>query len=132
VCTGIVVFSLTVGVLFLEETHEDFKHERDRGRECGQAILARVWKQKTDALLTAQDGSLDETQSILRPDSPRIYRSNASSPTLCSSRNSLAEPPHYSIDGTLDEKISAPPPRVRDGFTRQVCLNIVQYGILAL
>ena len=34
VCSAIVVFGLAVGVLFLEETHEDRKYDRDRGLEA--------------------------------------------------------------------------------------------------
>jgi hypothetical protein len=70
---------------------------------------------------------VDEMRSMLDSHAPRPYRSADSSPTLCSSRSSLSEPPPF-----LLEKDVASAPRIRDAFTKQVCLNIVCYGILAL
>jgi hypothetical protein len=127
VCTAVVAFSLTVGILFLEETHEDKKYERDRGREFGQWILSKVWRQQEYFSLDDKDESLDEMRSMLDSHGPRAYRSTDSSPTLCSSRTSIAEPPLYSL-----EKDAQEPPKVSAAFTRQVCLNIVGVGILAL
>jgi hypothetical protein len=118
VCTAIVVFGLSFGVLFLEETHEDRRHDRDRGREVGQWLLNKLWRREDYAPLTDKDEALEETTSML---------STTSSPTLCSSRSSISEPPPFSL-----EKGSQPSPRVREAFTKQVCLNIVGYGILAL
>ena len=33
VCTGFVVLGLTVGILFLEETHEDRKYDQDMNNQ---------------------------------------------------------------------------------------------------
>ncbi|KAF2193774.1 MFS general substrate transporter [Zopfia rhizophila CBS 207.26] len=126
VCTAVVVCGLTVGILFLEETHEDKKHDRDRGREVGQWILNKVCRREADMSFSDKDGSLDEMRSILEDHSPRAYRSTDSSPTLCSSRTSIAEPPLYDL-----EKDSRPPLKFREAFTKQVCLNIICYGVLA-
>lgn len=70
---------------------------------------------------------MDEMRSMFDSRAPSAYRSADSSPTLCSSRSSLSEPPPYSL-----EKDVVSTPRIRDAFTKQVCLNIVCYGILAL
>ncbi|KAF2110684.1 major facilitator superfamily domain-containing protein [Lophiotrema nucula] len=126
VCTAVVVFGLITGILFLEETHEDKKLERDRGIEIGRWILNKVRRHPSYAPLTDKDGSLDEMRSMLDNHGPRVYRSIYSSPTLCSSRTSIAEPPDFSL-----EKGCQPKPKVREAFTKQVLLNIVGYGILA-
>ncbi|KAH0066235.1 MFS general substrate transporter, partial [Aureobasidium melanogenum] len=39
VCAGVVIFGMTVGILFLEETHEDLKGRRDYGLDIGDWIL---------------------------------------------------------------------------------------------
>lgn len=166
VCAAVVVFGLTVGILFLEETHEDRKYDPDRGLEAGRWLIAKMWRRDAEPPLNDKDGSLDEMRSMLEGHSAREYsstnssqalcssrtslseprsldelepmldgrnaracRSTASSPTLCSARSSFSdsEPPPYSL-----EKDLAPSPRVRDAFTKQVCLNIACYGILAL
>ena len=124
-----VVFGLTVGILFLEETHEDRKYDQDRGREAGQWILRHLWKREAEAAFSDKDAALDEMRSMLDDHSHNApaYRSTDSSPTLCSTRTSMSEPPSFS----LEKEISAAP-TVRQAFTKQVCLNVVCYGILAL
>lgn len=129
VCAGVVVFGLIVGTLFLEETHEDRKYDQDRGREVGQWILSKFWSREADASFNDKDASLDEMRSMLddHHNNGPAYRSTDSSPTLCSTRTSISEPPVFSLD-----KASAPAPSLRHAFTKQVCLNVVCYGILAL
>ena len=130
VCAIVVVFGLTVGILFLEETHEDRKYDHDRGREAGQWIVHKLWKQGPEELsFTEKDASLDEMRSMLDHDdlNAQAYQSTDTSPTLCSTRTSISEPPLFS----LDKEARSPPP-VRQAFTKQVCLNVVCYGILAL
>ncbi|RMZ73825.1 mfs multidrug transporter [Pyrenophora seminiperda CCB06] len=128
VCTGFVVLGLTVGILFLEETHEDRKYDQDRGREAGQWLLRKLWKRDADATFNDKDASLDEMRSILSDHNHggNAYQSTDSSPTLCSTRTSISEPPEFSLDKEL-----APAPTFRQAFTKQVCLNVVCYGILA-
>ncbi|KAL1594539.1 hypothetical protein SLS60_010299 [Paraconiothyrium brasiliense] len=115
-----------VGFLFLEETHEDRKYDHDRGTELGQWLLRKVWGQPTYEPLSDKDAPLDEMSAMLGGDDAAAYRSNATSPTLCSSRSSISEPPLFSL-----EKEIVRAPTVRDAFTMQTCLNIVCYGILA-
>jgi hypothetical protein len=129
VCTGFVVLGLIVGVLFLEETHEDRKYDQDRGREAGQWLLRKLWKRDADAPFDDKDASLDEMSSMLRDNDhdAQAYRSTDSSPTLCSTRTSISEPPEFSLDKELPSA-----PTFRSAFTKQICLNVVCYGILAL
>lgn len=126
VCAAVVIFGLVVGFLFLEETHEDRKYDQDRGCEAGQWILRKLWKR--DAAFSDKDASLDELRSMLEDhnDNPPAYRSTDSSPTLCSTRTSISEPPAFSLD-----KEASAVPTVRQAFTKQVCLNVLCYGILA-
>jgi hypothetical protein len=127
VCTAVVGCGLTVGILFLEETHEDKKQERDRGREIGQWLLSKVWKQQNDVAVGDKDGSVDEITMLLDNDDAMPFTSACSSPTLCSSRSSIADLPVLHL-----EKGAEPAPATHKAFTKQVCLNIICYGILAL
>lgn len=130
VCAAVVVFGLTVGILFLEETHEDRKFDRDAGREAGQWLLQKLCKRPANvSSFNDKDALLDEMRSMLADHDSALpnYRSNESSPTLCSTRTSISEPSNFSLD-----KEAPPAPTLREAFSKQVCLNIVCYGILAL
>lgn len=129
VCALVVVFGLAIGILFLQETHEDKKYDEDRGLEAGKWLLRKVWRSESDAAFDEKDASLDEMTLMLEDHdiNTHAYRSTDSSPTLCSTRTSMSEPPAFSLD---QEKVQAP--TVRQAFTKQVCLNILCYGLLAL
>ena len=127
VCTAFVVCGLAVGFLFLEETHEDCKYDHDRGIELGHWLLRTIRGQPAYQPLTDKDEALDEMSAMLGSNDAAAYRSTDSSPTLCSTRSSLSDPPPFSL-----EKQAARTPTIRDAFTRQTCLNIACYGILAL
>ena len=128
-CTAVVLFGLAVGILFLEETHEDRKFDRDCGREAGQWILRKLWRRDADASFNDKDASLDELTSMLQDHNhdAQAYCSTSSSPTLCSTRTSISEPPPFAL-----EKVVSSPPTVGQAFSMQVCLIIMCYGILAL
>lgn len=125
----VVLFGLAVGILFLEETHEDRKYDRDCGREAGQWVLRKIWRRDADAPFSDKDASLDEMTSMLADHDldEQAYQSTSSTPTLCSRRTSISEPPPFTLDKTVQ-----PAPHARQAFTTQVCLTIVCYGILAL
>lgn len=126
-CTAVVLFGLVVGILFLEETHEDRKYDRDGGREAGQWIMRKIYGE--EAPLDDKDATIDELTSMLQDHDHNApaYQSTSSSPTLCSTRTSISEPPSFKLERDIQ-----PAPTVRQAFTMQVCLNIVCYGILAL
>ncbi|KAK1920170.1 hypothetical protein P3342_002466 [Pyrenophora teres f. teres] len=100
VCTGFVLLGLSVGILFLEETHEDRKYDQDRGREAGQWLLRKLWNRDADATFDDKDASLDEMTSMLSDHNHggnvQAYQSTDTSPTLCSTRNSISDPPEFS------------------------------------
>lgn len=115
-CLVFVFVGLTAGILFLEETHEDHKHRRDRGVELGRLLLSRLRRQQR-IQLTDKDSSLDETESLISDeDEPLAYDSPASDEEAYTKRHpSLAHRPSAS-----------------QTFTPQVILNLVAVGILAL
>jgi hypothetical protein len=118
---------LVFGILFLKETHEDKKHDKDLGLELGQWLLSKAWMQYSAKDFTNKDGSSDELQSLLEDHGPRMHCNPNRASRICSPRNSIAEPSFY-----LEEDVDDPALKLRDAFTKQVCLIIVGYGILAL
>jgi hypothetical protein len=129
VCTCVVVLGLIVGFLFLEESHEDKKDRRDVGLEIGKWIIRNLSWQKRE-MLSSKVGYFEETLSYMVEDEKSGFSPSASSPLLeptpCSTSCSLCSPL---------QKLEAPPVKkisLRQGFTRQVALIIVSYGILAL
>ena len=127
VCTSIVICGLAVGILFLEETHEDRKYDHDQGRAVGRWLLTKLRcgqeAPSSYARLSDKDALLDETDAML----PNPYTS--ASPTLCSTRSSMSDPPPFALE---KQTTTTAAPTLRDAFSKQVCLNIVCYGILAL
>ena len=140
-CTAVVVCGLIVGILFLEETHEDKKDRRDRGLELGEHLVRTFRKSEPLA-----DGFSTEKELLIHDEKPRGYASAEISPRSSSSSNSnisestfcesvVSDPASVASDVTVCEP-SYPSVQEkwswRQGFTRQVILTIVGYGILAL
>lgn len=126
VCTFVVLCGLAIGILFLEETHEDVKYDRDYGREIGSWILRKVQGEKGYVLLSEKDESFDEMRGMLE-DGSRAYDSTTSSPTLCSTRSSMTGVPEYSLEKVRPAKLT-----MRQLFSKQICLIIISVGTLAL
>lgn len=154
VCTGVVVFSMIVGILFLEETHEDLKHRRDVGLEIGDWVLSCFMRRTPVERVSSRKGELSDETLVLIDDLPPDYRSTASSPELSPTSVAGLPPPAYrSIDGSPRTSLTASnedlaaldveealnrsqqsakaKAAVKNAFTKQVVLNIVGYGILA-
>lgn len=125
--SALAVFcGVIIGLLFLEETHEEKRHNRDRGLEFGKYLLSMLpWNHEKRVQLPIAKG---DCQPLL-VDTPELlpgYQSTENSPKLKS----------MSSRG-LPEALDMPLPRVRGPshnkvFTRTVMLNIISYGILAL
>lgn len=131
VCTAIVVLGLIVGLLFLEETHEDKRDRTDPGLKLGQWILdnLKFWKSKDSA---CKVGYLEETLSFLADDDSEKPNFSAG---ICSAHAPLAgSPPPVIVAAEIADTSShtAKPISWRQGFTKQVKLIILSYGILAL
>ena len=77
VCLVILLFGITIGFLFLEETHHEKRHRRDFGRQLGIKVLRRLVGE-TNAMHEAnksEDSSLDTYTELHRDDQPPAYRS---------------------------------------------------------
>ncbi|TKA62982.1 hypothetical protein B0A55_10739, partial [Friedmanniomyces simplex] len=61
VCATFVMFSLTVGILFLRETHEDKKERRDIGCEIGDWILSCCCKTSGRQSMSRKEEHTEET-----------------------------------------------------------------------
>ena len=132
VCAVVLGFGVLIGILFLEETHEDKKYRRDVGLELGAYILKYFRKSSDDAMLD-KDGHVmtEESLTLLEDEPPPGYRTTEASPRDPSSRShspNVRSPPWPLKDETRPKCRS---PGVRKAFTKQVWLNIVGYGILA-
>ncbi|KAF2138028.1 uncharacterized protein K452DRAFT_277718 [Aplosporella prunicola CBS 121167] len=133
VCTTVVLCGLVIGLLFLEETHEDKKDRFDPGLECGKWILRKLRGRPDDMALAAKAGYIEQTCYLLAEDSedeqPPGYHSTEGSPLLEASRFQAANA--SSIRSPPPRRSPQPKPSMRSAFTPQVILNIVGYGILA-
>ncbi|SMR41667.1 unnamed protein product [Zymoseptoria tritici ST99CH_1E4] len=139
VCAGVVVFSMIVGILFLEETHEDLKEKKDVGLEVGNWIIARFVGKPADRISCSKEEMSEETLCLI-DDLPPDYRSTASSPALLPTSVSGLPPPAYrsidedmsfDVEETLSRNEQKAKLAVSRAFTKQVLLNITGYGILA-
>ena len=122
-CVAVLLLGITVGILFLEETHADMKDKTDMGRELAKMLFKRAKTPRDhekDAKVTL---ALEEQTCPLNDDDPPPgYRSTESSPLLCSTSTT-------EIDAEmLREKESH---AVGKTFSRQVALIVVAYAILA-
>lgn len=121
VCCGVVVFGMVVGILFLEETHEDKKDRRDFGLEAGDWLLSFFRPDQT-----SEKRGFGEESLTLLVDAPPGYSSAESSPTLNPiTVGDLPTPVHPTAG--MDRRASA----VTNVFSYQVVLNIISYGVLA-
>ncbi|KAG9691534.1 MFS general substrate transporter, partial [Aureobasidium melanogenum] len=119
---GVVIFGMMVGILFLEETHEDLKDRRDYGLDIGDWILDFFRPNQ----LHEKAG---ETLALFEDAAPGYSSSQSSpvvNPILVGELPNEAQP--VSSQPISSHRRDA---AVAKAFTWQVCLNIVGYGILA-
>ncbi|EEH08555.1 conserved hypothetical protein [Histoplasma capsulatum G186AR] len=128
VCVVILCFGITIGILFLQETHPEKKFHRDRGIELGRWLLGVFYTRP----IPAQTPGV-EFKAPIQPDEihvladhqqlPPGYRSIESSPRLISVKvpggNFNIDPP--SKQSRAFVKV----------FTPRVTFVILSYGILA-
>lgn len=113
VCVVVLVLGILNGVLFIEETHPDLKHKRDRGREVGDYLL-----QKVGNFISFVTGTNEPE------DPPPGYRTNENSPLLLST-------PAPQIAGDIESASEKENRGFSVTFSKQVVLVILGYGILA-
>ncbi|MCJ1322141.1 hypothetical protein MMC15_007486 [Xylographa vitiligo] len=125
ICAVILACGVTVGILFLEETHQELKDRKDFGLEAGKWLF-RLFRRKAVLSPIADkdaDGICDETHSLLGDELPPGYRTTDGSPRIPSSR--ALSPMKAEADARRK------PRGVQKAFTKQVILNIIGYGLLA-
>jgi hypothetical protein len=126
VCAGFVVIGLVIGLLFLEETHEDKKDRRDHGLEFGRWIL-EILRFKTSHALSNREES-----AMFIPEDEKTFDfgSTDSSPRLSTVSTSVPEVEVYVSKSSL----SSPRKAYTWGemFNNQVLLLILGLGLLAL
>ena len=132
VCVAVLVCGITIGILFLEETHEKKRFRRDFGIEAGRWLLERIKGTNPSPNIAEKIGGLaEEIEPFLDDELPPGYRSTEVSPhprsptlrTRTSGSNKWGSKPEAICAKTQVG--------VRKAFTKQVVLNIIGYGILA-
>jgi hypothetical protein len=124
-----VFMGVIVGVLFLEETHEEKKHKRDRGVELGKRLLSYFQRRKST---TGHGKSLEAEPLLDAGEQLPGYRSiDAALPLASVTPPSLQTP--LDLENPVTTRMAAPEtPSSSKIFTRPVVLIIITYGILAL
>ena len=133
VCAVVLAFGVLVGVLFLEETHEELKGRRDWGIEARRWLLRSLKTRKADqvALDKAGEANLQENYALLEDEEPPGYRTTEGSPRQPStpSCSPSALPADAKIKGR--RRLKSKPRGIGRTFTKQVILNIAAFGLLA-
>lgn len=133
VCAVILAFGVLVGVLFLEETHEELKGRRDFGIEAGRWLLGHFQTRPADQIVVdkAGEANLQEQSALLEDEEPPGYRTIEGSP--CQPSTPSLSPKALPADAKPKGKrrVKNKPRGVRKAFTKQVVLNIAGFGLLA-
>lgn len=131
VCACLVVMSMIVGILFLEETHEDKRDRNDPGLMAGDWILGLF--RSND--ISEKGGFIEESFHLLTEavdGQHSDYSSTETSPALCPVPMGMVELPAQIMQ--LKEQsmhVSKQQMGLSGAFTNQVVLIIVSYGVLA-
>ena len=123
VCAVILACGVTIGILFLEETHQELKYRRDPGLEAGKWIMRQLQNQPKYVPLVdkAAEIDMDDAHTLLEEELPPGYRTTDGSPQMPSSPALLP----------VKSEILRQSRGTHKAFTKQVVLNIVGYGLLA-
>ena len=130
VCTAVVIFGLVVGVLFLEETHEDKKDRKDIGLEMGRRVLNLVNLRRENGCLGAHIDYFEETRIFLGEENRAAdfaLEERSARAGMTSTDASSKETYSGTASGSVERTSS-----VWQAFTAQMLLLIVGYGLLAL
>ncbi|KAL4976941.1 major facilitator superfamily domain-containing protein [Aspergillus desertorum] len=127
VCVVVLMTGIVVGLLFLEETHPEKKHRRDRGLELGNWLIGKCRGSRVQTAEgpdvkadSADAGYFDDYDEI----PPPAYRSTETSPRL----GPVKEVDDLSAGDDIEKQMTGGKPKA---FTKQVIFNIIGYGILA-
>jgi len=121
---------MVIGLLFLEETHEDKSSRRDYGLEIGDWLLGFFCTESVSEKqgIIESMALLDESDDESSP----AYSSTESSPALAPVTMGIGEVPPHSIAPTqIQLPQRAPKAGLCGALTKQVMLVIVSYGLVA-
>jgi MFS family permease len=127
VCVVVLLFGITNGLMFLEETHVTMRDRRDIGLELGDFLIEKTLGiQRTRSYHNRLVMHVtDELDGLTMEDPPPGYRSTEGSPRMCST-------PTASLASDLESAFSEKGQRgCLITFNRQVVFIIVGYAILA-
>ena len=128
-CAAILIIGMVIGFLFLEETHAERKRNLDIGLRMGDWILRRShFVQRSHKADKEVSINLWEKYHLLEKDLPPGY--NRREETSTSRPRTLSPSPMFAENEGATEQIRGV--GIRGAITRNVLLNIVGFGILAL
>ncbi|KAL4799132.1 major facilitator superfamily domain-containing protein [Aspergillus venezuelensis] len=137
VCVVVLVSGIVVGLLFLEETHPEKKHHRDRALELGNWLIGKCWgsgAQDDEAdepahvkAGTADQGYLDDCDNYDEI-APPAYRSTEPSPCLGPVKEVDTD---LSDNDDIEKQMAGQSGGKPKAFTKQVIFTIIAYGLLA-
>ena len=122
-----------VGVLFLEETHEELKGRRDFGIEAGRWLLGQSQARLADQITVSKAGeaNIQEHFALLEDEEPPGYRTTDGSPYHPSTPSCSPSALPADTKSKPRRGLRSKPRGIRKAFTKQVILNIVGFGLLA-
>ena len=121
-----------IGVLFLEETHEQKKTRRDVGLEVGQWMLGHFSTRKESPYYEkSHEVHVEEARFLLEEDLPPGYCTREGSPRYPLSRATSPNASHKGCKRECESRVQNKPRGAQAAFTKQVILNIIGYGLLA-
>lgn len=126
ICCVVVLISLTIGILFLEETHEEKKYRRDVGLEIGDWILSFFGTTE----FCDKGGLVDEGFHLLVDGQLAEYSSTEPSPALSPVPVNVGQIP-ASDSRRVELRTSRKDLGFCAAFDKRVLVIIVSYGLLA-
>ena len=133
VCAVILAVGVLVGVLFLEETHQELKGRKDYGIEARSWLVGLCQTKKADRFVLDKVGeaNFQENFALLEDEEPPGYRTTDGSPRHPSTPS--CSPSALPADAKLNSgrRLKSKPVGTRKAFTKQVMLNIAGFGLLA-
>lgn len=124
ICVFILILGIIIGFLFLEETHPELKYRQDRGLQLGRWFMGKF-----------SDPAVELQRDIKAP--LDIDADEASAESQCSTgyQSTEGSPRSSSVD-SLPREDALPVKNKQSrgfatGFTRNILLIILSYGILA-
>lgn len=120
VCVIVLLFGITNGILFLEETHIEKRNRRDVGLQAGRYLSRKIFG---EAALPNDKSRLFSSEEEETFDPPPGYQSTEGTPRIPSTTPF--------IESELESCTEEANYGMKKTFNRQVILVIVAYGILA-